>query len=114
VKRLEDVKLTPNECAALDETRHRLFNECPVEELVLFGSVARGEADEESDIDLLAITAEILSWDAQNELTGIVTEVNLEYETNFSTLVVDKQAWESGVYRILPIKQEILKDGVLV
>jgi predicted nucleotidyltransferase len=115
VKRLEDVKLAPNEREALAEIRRRLFEALSIEQIILFGSVARGEADEESDIDLLVVTTEPMTLNERHEkITDTITEVNLQYDTNFSTLVVDKRAWEEGVFRVMPIKQDILLDGVPV
>ncbi len=115
MKRLEDVKLAPNEREALAEIRRRLFEALSIEQIILFGSVARGEADEESDIDLLVVTTEPMTLNERHEkITDTITEVNLQYDTNFSTLVVDKRAWEEGVFRVMPIKQDILLDGVPV
>ena len=115
MKRLEDVKLASNEREALAEIRRRLFDALSIEQIILFGSVARGEADEESDVDLLVVTTEPMTLNERHEkITYAITEVNLQYDTNFSTLVVDKQAWENGVFTVLPIKQEIVKDGVPV
>ena len=42
----------------------------------------------------------------------MVFEVNLRYNTNFSTLVVDRISWEEGPISVLPIQDEILKDSV--
>jgi predicted nucleotidyltransferase len=115
VKRLEDVKLAPNEREALAEIRRRLFEALSIEQIILFGSVARGEADEESDIDLLVVTTEPMTrLERHEKITDTITEVNLQYDTNFSTLVVDKRAWEEGVFRVLSIKEDILMDGVPV
>ncbi len=115
MKRLEDVKLAPNEREALAEIRRRLFEALSIEQIILFGSVARGEADEESDIDLLVVTTEPMTrLERHEKITDTITEVNLQYDTNFSTLVVDKRAWEEGVFRVLSIKEDILMDGVPV
>lgn len=115
MKRLEDVKLASNERVALAEIRRRLFDELSIEQIILFGSVARGEADEESDIDLLVVTTEPMTLNERHEkITDTITEVNLQYDTNFSTRVVDKHAWEEGVFRVLPIKREVLVDGIPV
>lgn len=78
----------------------------------LYGSVARGDADDESDIDILIVTEQPLSRPLRHKITDIVCEVNLQYDTNFSTLVVDRNAWENGVFTILPLKEEILREGV--
>lgn len=113
MKRLDNIMLAPNQDQALDELRHRLSDKFDVEALILYGSVARGEADEESDLDLLIVTAQPFTRFARHQITDLVFEVNLRYDTNFSTLVVDRTSWEVGAISILPLHDEILKDGIL-
>lgn len=112
MKRLDDVSLSPNRLQALAEVRRRLFHDFEVEAILLYGSVARGEADEESDLDLLFLTTEPLTRTARHRITDAVFEVNLHHGTNFSTLVVDRSAWETGPVSVLPIRDEILEDGI--
>jgi len=82
--------------------------------LVLYGSFARGQADEESDVDLLIVTGRPLTRFERHEITDVAFEVNLQYDTNFSTLVVDLKSWESGMFSVLPIRDEIIRDGIQV
>lgn len=112
MKRLEDISLTPNQNQALTELRRRLFDEFEIEALILYGSIARGEADEESDFDLLILTARPLTRPARHKITNVVFEVNLHYGTNFSTLVVDRRSWDIGAIAVLPLRDEIIKDGI--
>lgn len=56
----------------------------------MYGSVTRGEAGEESDVDLLILTVKLLSRPTRHEITDMVFEVNLTYRMNFRTLVVDR------------------------
>jgi predicted nucleotidyltransferase len=114
VKQLDSITLTSNQHRALDELRRRLFGNFNIETLILYGSVARGEADDESDFDLLVVTTQPLTRFARHEITDVVFEVNLQYGTNFSTLVVDRHSWEKGVLSVLPLRDEILKDGVVL
>jgi len=44
----------------------------------------------------------------------MVFGINLRYGTNFSTLVVDLNLWEDGFVSVLPLREEILKDGIIV
>ena len=81
---------------------------------MLFGSVARGTAEEGSDIDLLVLTTRALYNWTPNKITDIEFEINLKYGTNFSTLVVDTEAWEHGVISVLPIRAAVQRDGILV
>lgn len=112
VKRSDTITLTPNQAQVLDELRRRLFDEYDIEALVLYGSVARGEADEESDLDLLIVTAQPLTRFARHSITDAVFELNLHYGTNLSTLVVDRKSWEAGPISVLPLRDEILKEGI--
>ncbi|MBI4574447.1 MAG: nucleotidyltransferase domain-containing protein [candidate division NC10 bacterium] len=82
--------------------------------MVLFGSAARGEADEESDLDLLILTKKPVTRPTRHQITDLIFDVNLRYGTNFSSLVVDRDNWERGVVSVLPIHEEILRDGVAV
>lgn len=83
-------------------------------QLVLFGSVARGTADEESDIDLLIFTDHPLDNWTRREISEIVSDVNLEYETNICTVVLDQRTWASAFPSTLGIKQEVQRDGIVV
>jgi predicted nucleotidyltransferase len=113
VKRLDDVRLTQNQTQAINELRQKLVDEFDIEALILYGSVVRGEADKESDFDLLVLTSRPFpSRFARHAITDLVFEVNLRYGTNFSTLVVDRDSWQTGIISVLPLRDEILKDGI--
>ena len=107
--------LDPIQQSALRELRDRLLAELDfVEQLVLFGSTARGAAQAGSDIDLLVLTSRQVDTRARHKVTDIQFEVNLKYDTNFSSLVVAASEWENGVASVLPIKRAVLRDGILV
>ena len=112
IKQLEHIHLSPSQEQGLSELLHRLYDQFHVVSVILYGSVARGEADEESDIDLLILTAEPLARPARHDITDVVFDVNLRYGTNFSTLVLDQQAWETGAVAVLPLKEAIVQDGI--
>lgn len=114
MKRIEDISLSDNENLALRILKNKLQSQFDVEDLILFGSVARGEGDSESDLDLLIMTPEPLPRRKRHEITNLVFDINLEFDTNFSTLVVDRHSWESGPFSILPIRDQILADGASV
>jgi predicted nucleotidyltransferase len=108
------MSLTSNQYQALTELRQRVGGICAIEQIILYGSVARGEADEESDLDLLLVTEQPLTRPVRHEITDVVFEVNLRYGTNISTLVIDRNSWEKGPVSVLPLRDEILKDGVVL
>ncbi len=113
-KPLPELLLTDTEYQALKEIKTVVTDKFEVERVVLFGSVVRGEADEESDIDVLIITKQPLSRRERHQITDAVCEINLDYGTNFSTLVIDSYTWDKGPLSLLNIYQEVQQEGVLV
>ena len=112
MKTLDQLQFTPVQWQALDELRCRLTGSFGISAMSLYGSHARGEAEAESDIDLLIITDSALPRTVRHQITDIVFEVNLKYDTNFSTLVVDKASWEHGMISVLPIRAAIQEEGI--
>lgn len=114
MRQADDIPMAPNQREALGEIKRRLPTKFDIRALVLYGSFARGQADQESDVDLLVVTARPLTRFERHEITDIVFEVNLEHDTNFSTLVVDLRSWESGMFSVLPLRDEIIRDGIAI
>jgi uncharacterized protein len=113
IHRLAQTSLSTVEREALAELKRRLLAEFDfVEQLILFGSAARGTADEESDIDLLVLTKCRLPNSLRHQITYMIFDLNLEYQTNFSTLVVSVDEWDDGLISVLPIKSEIDREGI--
>jgi predicted nucleotidyltransferase len=95
---------------ALHTACERLTAEFKVDRLVLFGSVVRGESDEESDADLLIVLTERPTHQTRDRITSVILDINLKY--NISELIVDRQTWECGMPSALPIHAEIDKEGI--
>ena len=114
MRQLADIVLTPIQLTALSELRRRILSEFEVEKVVLYGSAARGEAGAESDTDLLIITRLPLQRSARHRITDMVFDINLKYGTNLSSLVIDQETWERGAVSVLPLHDEILRDGVTI
>lgn len=106
--------LSSAEKQALQKIKAAIQGLFEIERIVLFGSAARGEANDESDIDLLLVTKRRLNRLERHRITDAVCEVNLEYGTNFSTLVVDSYTWQRGFMTYLNIHKEIQQEGILV
>ncbi|MDU4959067.1 MAG: nucleotidyltransferase domain-containing protein [Sporomusaceae bacterium] len=103
-----------NERLALSELKRRVRAQTAIEQVVVFGSVARGEATEESDLDVLVVTKEPVSYLVETAIFDIAFFINIEYDTNISVLVVPKDKWESPVWSLLPLHQAIMREGVAV
>ncbi len=78
--------------------------------LILFGSVARNNFDEFSDVDLLLITSESLTEQEKEEIAGIEMEILMSFNIYLSILIeteefVDKYSW-------LPFYKNIRAEGI--
>lgn len=75
-------------------------------EIILFGSTVRGEAEEESDIDVLIIADGV----TQKEVSKIAFQILLKYGEVISSIVEDKQQFEK--YKDYSFHRNILREGV--
>jgi predicted nucleotidyltransferase len=80
MKALHDLLLPASLCEAIQAARNRLTAECSVERLMLFGSVVRGEADAESDADLLIVLTEPPTAQVRDRITSLILDINLAYD----------------------------------
>jgi len=62
MKSMDDLPLGDNEKKAIQEATRILKEKFPVSDVILFGSKARGDSDEESDIDLMLLTTRPIDW----------------------------------------------------
>lgn len=86
-----------------------------LDRIILYGSYARGDNTQESDIDIMIV----LDCDASEikKLRGITSEmasdISLEQEVFLSILLRDKKHFEESM-EFLPFYQNIIREGVAV
>ena len=112
MKLIEDVILSTQQTQALNNLQQVLNSQFEIVKVVLFGSVARNEADAESDVDILILTSIPLARLERHKITDIVFEINLRFDTNFSTIVIDIDSWEHGKISVLPFHNFVLNEGI--
>lgn len=81
--------------------------------IILYGSVARNEATDESDIDVAIIVKNQVDGDIKRQLVSWAADMDIRYERVFS--IVDIQ--ESNMMKwgkILPFYQNIRKEGIVL
>jgi predicted nucleotidyltransferase len=112
MKGVQDIELSEKDRKAIIEAA-RVLRECfPIEGIILFGSKVRGDDDDESDIDLLVLTSRKMSWKERATITDALFDIQLVNDVVISTLIVDNEEWDSGLYQVLPIHDEVLREGV--
>lgn len=114
MKTLQHSSLLTAERQAIEEAVHILEDKFGIKKVVLFGSKARGDDDEHSDIDMLLITSEVLHWREEKAIVEALFELGLTYGVIFSPLFVTAKEWDGGLFTEFPIYEEIVRDGIVV
>ena len=81
--------------------------------IILYGSVARNEASNESDIDIAIIIKKEMDNQTKKRFINWVADMDIRYEKVFSIVDIredNMKKWE----RILPFYQNIRKEGIVL
>jgi uncharacterized protein len=86
----------------------------PTAEVILYGSYARGENNEDSDVDVLVLVDNnALSYNDKKKISYPLYELESEIGIIISPLIYDKQLWENKHY-VTPFYKSIKSDGILL
>lgn len=86
----------------------------PDAQAILFGSEARGEAKQGSDIDvLILLDKDTLSPVEEDAITNPIYDIEIETGTIISPIVMTRKAWEAAKRKTL-FYHNVMKDGILL
>lgn len=98
----------------LREIKKTIHKHLPNADVLVYGSVARGTQEPESDYDILALTDRPLSHKDQNEIRGVVFDWEIERGVVVSVLFRSKDEWDSPLAHVSPFHQEVEKDAIVL
>ena len=122
---------TDNERNALIELKEKILKKYPGTELILYGSKARGDYNEDSDIDLLIVINDNYNIDRdisfeelrklyflavdkkiENEILSIVVDIELKYDIFIDWQIKNKSYIQTGLAQVVPLYRNIKREGV--
>ena len=81
--------------------------------VILYGSVARGTASSESDVDVAMLIKGSLSSVTENELSDFIVDMNLKYDKVFSVIDIDIDNYEKWK-AVAPFYKNVKQDGIVL
>lgn len=105
--------MKPKDYEIAKELKERLSKIVHLIDFRVFGSRARGDEDEYSDMDVF-IEVEYLDKELEKKISDIVWEVGFENSIFISPLVFTRHEIEESPLRVSPIVKNITEEGVKV
>lgn len=84
-----------------------------IESIVLYGSVARNETHEDSDIDILIVTRED-NRELYDRISKIRTRIDLDNNTLTTLVQMSRDELEQYLKLGSPFMESVLKEGVIL
>jgi predicted nucleotidyltransferase len=84
-----------------------------VRSIILYGSYARGDYDDESDIDVMVL-ADVNEDEERKfgcDLCSVSSELGLEFDKVISILTYNKSLFDEHL-KFIPFNQNVIKDGL--
>ena len=104
------MELSTRERDVLSSLTRTLRSRFGATEVILYGSAARGQLDDESDIDLLVVLPKI-DWEMQKEIIAVCFEAELQCDRIFSAICYTTEEMEHSPLRSSPLVLAARREG---
>lgn len=98
--------------ALLAGCRQAIRRVVPDADIILYGSRARGDAQEYSDYDLLVLVDQPVNMALKDRILSSIYPLELETGAMLTLITYNRRQWESLPYRETPFHENVDRDGV--
>ena len=84
----------------------------PDADVILYGSRARGDAQDDSDYDLLVLVDRPADVRLREQLVSSIYPLELESGAVLTLITRSRDHWNSALYRAMPFHENVDRDGV--
>lgn len=105
-------KQHPEKAPLLRACVEAVRNVVPDAEVILFGSVARGEETADSDVDLLVLVPQEVTPKLRRVVHDQLYEIELESDQIITSIIRQRKAWESAPLNYTPLYRVIKNEGI--
>ena len=107
------VNLVDDEQTAICLLVEKLIERFPdeVQQVILFGSKARGDFDADSDIDILVLVKNE-TWNLRNSIWSLAARIELHYNVLFNVQVIGIERWKQMTLERFSFCRNVERDGV--
>jgi uncharacterized protein len=109
---MSESAITERDRVLLDRIRAAVHEVEPGARIILYGSRARGEAETDSDWDLLVLVDELATPARTSAVRRRLFELELETDTILSAQVESQGDWDSALFRAMPFHANVVEEGV--
>jgi len=101
-----------NQEELLEQIKQTIREVEPDAEIILYGSRSRGDADLESDWDFLILVDGPMSDERTDRIRHRLYEVEWESGEIISSIVRNREEWNSGLYQVTPFYHRVQQEGI--
>jgi uncharacterized protein len=103
-----------NQEELLEQIKQAVREVEPDAEIILYGSRSRGATDLESDWDFLVLVDGALTDERIDRVRHRLYEIEWESGEVISSIVRNREEWNSSLYQAMPFHQRVQQEGIVL